>query len=180
MSHAASNFKMANSNTSVITLMLAIQFSCVSAKIIANFVMPHGGIALDPRHFNTTNPTAKKEGWEIHQACVKVGQQIQKLKPDLIFLSTPHGVADLRNFIFYLNPLGKGSAETDNCQCPPCCYNVSVRFDTRLSSDLVKSLGVDQNVSGLAAYGPPEQSSEPFPLRCETLTVVDNFFVFFF
>lgn len=156
---------MANSKTPLITLLFAIQCSCVLAKIIANFVMPHGSIALDPRHFNTTNSTAKKEAWELHDACVKVGQQIEQLRPDLIFLSTPHGVADLRNFVFYLNPLGKGYAEMDNCKCPPCCYDVSVRFDTQLSSDMVRSLGVNQNVSGLAAYGPPGESSEPFPLR---------------
>ncbi|KAL8611900.1 hypothetical protein ACOMHN_033645 [Nucella lapillus] len=67
--------------------------------------MPHGGIALDPSHFNTTNSTAKKEGWEIHNACIK------------------------------------------------------------LSSEIVKILGTEKNVSELAAFGPPEQSSEPFPLR---------------
>ena len=29
---------------------------------------------------------------------------IAELKPDLVLLSTPHGVADLSQFMFYLNP----------------------------------------------------------------------------
>lgn len=165
LSRGASNMNMAGLKGTSLALLFVILLSCASAKIIANFVMPHGGIALDPGHFNTTNSTAMIEAWEIHNACVKVGQQIHLLKPDLIFLSTPHGVADLTNFIFYLNPVGKGSAETDNCQCPPCCYNVSVKVDTQLSSDIVKKMGVEKNVSGLAAFGPPGQSPEPFPLR---------------
>lgn len=157
---------MASSKVSTLcAVFLVFNLTRVSAKIVASFIMPHGGIALDPRHFNTTNSTAKKEAWEIHNACVKVGQQMQQLKPDLVFLSTPHGVADLKNFLFYLNPQGQGHADTDNCQCPPCCYSVSVNLDTKMSADLVKSLGLAKNVSGLSAYGPPEQSSEPFPLK---------------
>ncbi|KAK7496001.1 hypothetical protein BaRGS_00012702 [Batillaria attramentaria] len=149
----------------VLRVLLFLQLPHVFAKIMGNFVMPHGGIALDPNHFNTTNATAKAEAWEINRACVEVGKEIQLLQPDLVFLSTPHGIADLRNFLFYLNPFGQGYADTDNCQCPPCCYKVSAKFDAALSKRLVNTFGIQKNVSGLSAYGPPGQSSEPFPLR---------------
>ncbi|XP_005112956.1 protein TTE1956 [Aplysia californica] len=150
--------------------MLSLVIFCASAlmycraDIIANFVMPHGGIALDPSHFNSTNSTAVKQAWELHRACVEVGDEIASLQPDLIVLSTPHGIADLKNFIFYLNPVASGYADTDNCNCPPCCYNVTVNVDVEMTEELVTGLGY-RNVSGLSGYGPPGGSSEPFPLR---------------
>ncbi|XP_071095147.1 uncharacterized protein [Haliotis cracherodii] len=146
----------------VIAMGGGVQVTC---KLLAGYVMPHGGIALDPSHFNTTNTTSRTEAWEIHKACVAVGQQIDEFAPDLIFLSTPHGISDLRNFGFYLNPEAEGGADTDNCQCPPCCYKVSVGMDVNVSQQLAANFGYDRNVSGISGYGPPGQSSEPFPLR---------------
>ncbi|CAI7992078.1 hypothetical protein GBAR_LOCUS919 [Geodia barretti] len=142
---------------------------CSAGELLGAFVMPHGGIALDPRYFNTTNSTAKAEAWALHEACQQVGREIAALEPSVILLSTPHGVADLSNFQFYLNPRGYGWADTDNCDCPPCCYNVSAEIDGPLSLRIIESLlqkWPGANVSGLAAYGPPAQEdAEPFPLR---------------
>ena len=136
-----------------------------SPKLLAGFVFPHGGIALDPKHFNTTNQTAKHEAWEIHDACTRLGHILSSLKPDTIFLSTPHGISDLNNFEFYLNPTAAGYADTDNCQCPPCCYKVNASLDSKRSAEIVSKLGTARNVSGLSGYGPPGASDVPFPLR---------------
>lgn len=62
-----------------------------------------GGIALDPASFKTPNPEATMEAYAVHNACVKVGQLVGDLQPDILLLSTPHGVADLTQFSFYLN-----------------------------------------------------------------------------
>ena len=62
-----------------------------------------GGIALDPASFKTPNPSATMEAWAIHNACVQVGQFVGSLEPDILLLSTPHGVADLTQFSFFLN-----------------------------------------------------------------------------
>lgn len=95
-----------------------------AAYIAGAFVLPHGSIAQAPQHFNTTCTGAKADaearaqastwsgrhavysqsshadlhpvqGHEIHEACVAVGKEIARLKPDLILLSTPHGITDL-------------------------------------------------------------------------------------
>ncbi|CAH1796075.1 unnamed protein product [Owenia fusiformis] len=95
----------------------------------------------------------------------KVGMEISRLNPDLIFISTPHGVSDLNNFVFYLNTNAEGRADTDNCDCPPCCYNVSVKINTNLSMGLAESLGRHMRVSGLTANGSPGTATSPFPLR---------------
>ena len=64
-----------------------------------------GGIALDPTHFKTDNATAMLEANLLHKACVDVGAWLGSLQPDLVLLSTPHGIADLNNFVFYLNSM---------------------------------------------------------------------------
>ena len=62
-----------------------------------------GGIALDPAHFVTDNITSKQEAQLLNKACQDLGKWVESLRPDLIVLSTPHGIADLSNFAFYLN-----------------------------------------------------------------------------
>ena len=64
-----------------------------------------GGIALDPSHFKSNNATAKLEADLLHKACADAGEWVGTLQPDLIVLSTPHGIADLNNFAFYLNSM---------------------------------------------------------------------------
>lgn len=102
----------------------------------------------------------------VHDAAVQVGKQIQDLKPDIIVLSTPHGIASPEDFVFYLSPKGAGFSDTDNCACPPCCYNLSVVMDTKGTKSLVSTLKFEkENVSYLSAFGPPGSEDVPFPLR---------------
>lgn len=105
-------------------LLLLLSFSVpVHGEVVGAVVMPHGeysnsrsslifvshththkgGIALDPSHFNATNQTVIAEAWSLHNACVDVGTFVQNLAPDILLLSTPHGIADLTHFSFYLN-----------------------------------------------------------------------------
>ena len=125
-----------------------------------------GGIALDPRYFNTTNATAKAQAWLVHAAAQQVGRQIEDLHPDTTILSTPHGIAAPEDFAFYFSPKGSGFADTDNCACPPCCYNLSVAMDTNGTKTLFSTLKSEKdNVSYLSAFGPPGNEDTPFPLR---------------
>lgn len=151
--------------TAVCLAFLTVVRECRS-RIISAYVMPHGGIALDPSHFNTTNSTAKTEAWEIHRACVEVGKEIASLRPDVIFLSTPHGIADYNNFVLYLNRRGVGFADTDNCACPPCCYSINVTLASEIATRIRDEFSALSNVSGLSSFGPPGgEGVEPFPLR---------------
>ncbi|PFX30234.1 uncharacterized protein LOC111323834 [Stylophora pistillata] len=152
----------------LIVVFILKSFHVIQADgvLVGAFVMPHGGIALDPRYFNTTNATAKAQAWLVHDASKEVGKQIEDLKPDTIVLSTPHGIAAPEDFIFYLSPRGFGYSDTDNCACPPCCYNLSVVMDTKGSETLVRMLKEEnENVSYLSAFGPPGNEDVPFPLR---------------
>lgn len=62
-----------------------------------------GGIALDPSHFVSNDSSAVSDAWDLHSACLEAGKLVGDLQPDLLLLSTPHGVADLNSFSFYLN-----------------------------------------------------------------------------
>lgn len=101
-----------------------------------------GGIALDPHHFPTNNDTLLEEAWALHNSCVAVGKEVVNLQPNVVVISTPHGIADLNAFLFYLSDHGYGTTDTDNCQCPPCCYSVNVALDFDLSTKLVSGLKV--------------------------------------
>ncbi|XP_069138127.1 protein CA_C1420-like isoform X1 [Argopecten irradians] len=139
--------------------------SLADSKITGAFVVPHGGIALAPNHFNTTNATAKEQAWILHKNYRQIGDQIDRSKPDLIFLSTPHGVADLDRFALYLNSAGEGNANTDNIQCPPACFNVSANLAFNVAKDIVRKFNYGFNLTGLSAFGQPGKSDENFPLR---------------
>lgn len=88
-------------------------------------------------------------------------------RPDIVFMTTPHGVADLTNFLFFVGSKGRGTGDTDNCACPPCCYNLSVQFDSKLAISLLHQLQVRGvvNLSGISAFGKPGEEEDPFPLR---------------
>lgn len=44
-----------------------------------------------------------------------------------------------------LHVQGSGHADTDNCSCPPCCYNVTVDMDTNTTTFLIEKLQVLHN-----------------------------------
>ncbi|MFW9855388.1 MAG: hypothetical protein ACFFFG_10005 [Candidatus Thorarchaeota archaeon] len=72
------------------------------------FILPHGSMILNP----------SKEGipgqiGPLHNAMRLVGDTIAKKKPDLIFLSTPHGIALDNDYGLYKNQSARGTAEWD-------------------------------------------------------------------
>jgi hypothetical protein len=149
----------------IIFITLTCLVASAESRIVGAFVMPHGGIALDPKHFETNNLTILEEAWALHNSCRSVGEVVSRLNPSVVFISTPHGIADLNSFLFYLNDRGYGSGGTDNCNCPPCCYNISVALDFELSSKLVSRLKeLTSNVSGISGFGEPGNGALPFPL----------------
>lgn len=132
--------------------------SQTSPNIVGAFIMPHGGIALDPNYFHTTDEKAKTLAWELNKACIEAGKMIQELNPERIFLSTPHGIADMNRFAMILNSSGSGDATTDNM--PPGVYSVSANIDKENSTKIVQDLSEDFEVTGLGGFG-----GETFPLR---------------
>ena len=55
--------------------------------MVGSAVFPHGCMILDP-----SREGLPKRATEIHNAGLICANEIQNLKPDIIVLSTPHGV----------------------------------------------------------------------------------------
>ncbi|KAH3760898.1 hypothetical protein Pelo_7300 [Pelomyxa schiedti] len=146
----------------------------VGGDVVGMVVIPHGGIAIDPTQFDG-NETQMELAWEINSACTDVGQMILSMKPDVIVLDTPHGVANDNNFAFYLNSHGYGSAATEGGYAEYC---MSVPLDSTTAQQLLDSLySLKLNVSGMTAFGSdssfPLHAGEIIPLWFERVEVID-------
>ena len=52
-----------------------------------------------------------------------------KINVEIIIVSSPHS---------HCHPQGFGMADTDNCACPPCCYNVSMAMNGNRLTNLAQ------------------------------------------
>jgi aromatic ring-opening dioxygenase LigB subunit len=113
--------------------------------LIGAFVVPHGSMILDAREKNIS-----KNAIALHDAMVRISNTIASLKPDLIFLTSPHGIALSHNFGIYLNAGGSGSAEWEDQYKE---YKVRVKFDQKQAHRLLGFLDESgDSVSGISAF----------------------------
>lgn len=121
--------------------------------IVGAFILPHGSMVLDHKK-------AKKQGAEeLHIAMVSIAKQIKDLKPDLIFLTSPHGISNSNDFGIYLNKIAKCSAEWNDDYKEFSC---KVQLDQEISEKLLNYLlDKETAISGIASYTP----SMEIPLR---------------
>jgi len=115
--------------------------------IAGAFILPHGSMILDPK-----KKGLPKEAKELHKAMIDATLAIEKLKPDLIFMTSPHGIALSNDFGIYLNKGGIGSAEWNNEYNE---YIVEVDIDQEIANKLLEYLLEKETaVTGIAAYTP--------------------------
>ena len=90
---------MVSVRQSLLLLSVLISSSLTTeAKVIGGAIIPHGDFAFDPSLVNSSSSALL-----LHEACVNLGEKISDLKPDIILLSTPHGVALDIDFAIYGN-----------------------------------------------------------------------------
>ena len=80
-------------------LIVLCQLPNVSCKILGAAFLPHGDFAFDPN-------LAHNGSLGVHNAAKEAASYIQRLKPDLVFLTTPHGVSLTNEFLLYGNSEG--------------------------------------------------------------------------
>ncbi len=121
--------------------------------IIGSGILPHGSLTL---------PASKNDGSKankIHQSMVNLAKHIESLHPDIIFLSTPHGIALERSFGIYKNERASGTAEWKDDYKE---YTVSLKLRPKMATNLIEYLQEKNNdVQGITTYS----ASEPIPLR---------------
>ena len=145
-----------------VLLLFLLATRPASSRVVGAAVIPHGDFTFDPSlvHF-------KNGSKELHAAAIGAGKAISALRPELIFLTTPHGMALERDFAVYENSNASGFAsigqDLHNASFPQ--YRVQLRRpgDKGLATDLARHLeeAMGANVSGLLNFA----DSEPAALR---------------
>lgn len=142
----------------VLTLLL---FACVRSKFIGAGVIPHGDFAFDPSLVHFENGSV-----ELHRSAVKLGSVLMEMEPDIILLSSPHGLEDSNSFMFYANNQANGFAllgqDLHNASFPCYRFDLNSTSDPAVVASLITALGGSaRNVSSLLGWG----DGEPLPLR---------------
>jgi aromatic ring-opening dioxygenase LigB subunit len=128
--------------------------------IVGAFILPHGAMILDKRKAQENNAL------ELHNAMKQMAKQIKSLEPDIIFLTSPHGVSHSNDFGIYLNKAASCSAEWNGDYHN---YTCEIPLDQELSKKLLDYL-VDKEtaISGVVTYTPgvniPLRWGEAVPL----------------
>ncbi len=75
-------------------------------SLIGIYIMPHGALTLDPGRYPQFPETAT-----VHAAARQLASEIAKQSPDVILLTTPHGIALGETYAVYLNESAEGTSE---------------------------------------------------------------------
>ena len=138
----------------------------VDAVLVGSILVPHGDFAYDPSFFDVGSKERHVAN-QIAMASRQAGRWlIDTAKPDIIFLSTPHGIKLDNNFGIYIAPRGIGQAtigddlynnNTHHVNATKKPYNVSLEIYMApdVATDLLTTLASSSrnaNVSGIYSY----------------------------
>lgn len=121
--------------------------------LLAAFIVPHGALILD------ASPSHTDGRYELHQAMVSVANQITNLKPDVILVTSPHGISLSDDYGIYFNESAHGSAEWEGEYKN---YQIDVNIDLDFAGELYTYLEAkNQPVSKIIAFS----RGVPIPMR---------------
>ena len=117
-------------------------------SILKAYILPHGAITLNPEDYQDY-----PELQILHDSLKAVGDEIANLKPDLIVLTTPHGIAMSKSFGVYINNDAYGTAEWDNSWKD---FAVNTKLDNEVSEGLLAHIEEKKsvNIQGVTAFVP--------------------------
>jgi aromatic ring-opening dioxygenase LigB subunit len=136
-------------------ILLSLQSATIFAlaRLQAAVILPHGDFAVDPS-LVPANTKEREAADAVAQAAAETGHWLSHhVDPDLIFLSTSHGIALSIDFGIYLGSKASGSADIgkDLHNASHASYRVhlpTITLDPRLSQQLVEEMiALQQNVS---------------------------------
>lgn len=141
--------------------IVALLAHVVHARVVIAATLPHGDFVYDPSLVHGANGSV-----QLHGNATNLAAAIAATRPELIFLSTPHGLEDSNDFVLYENSNVSGFAhlgqDLHNASFPGYDVPLAVRGSRNVSTALVAALGGHRrNVSGLLAFA----DGEPIALR---------------
>ena len=113
-------------------------------------ILPHGDFAFDPTLVPAESQAAGV-AWKLFHAAHHVGRLVGNTDPDLIFLSTPHGISLANDFGVYMGDAAAGSAWIgkdlmDRTEVTPYRTELNISLD-RSASEKILSYLSDENVT---------------------------------
>jgi aromatic ring-opening dioxygenase LigB subunit len=152
------------STMSLATLLMAImaQVLRVNSRLIAAAVIPHGDFAYDPTLLDRGTP-ARGAAEQMARAARRAGIFISNTDPDIVILSTPHGIELTHDYGLYLGSHARGFATIGLDLANSTKYKVhlsQINLAPALSNDLMSKLS-NESVSGILPFA----NSEDMPLR---------------
>eukprot|EP00668_Euglena_longa_P002837 GGOE01003318.1.p1 GENE.GGOE01003318.1~~GGOE01003318.1.p1 ORF type:complete len:370 (-),score=68.55 GGOE01003318.1:35-1144(-) len=141
-------------------LLAGMALSC-QGTVVFTGVLPHGDFAYDPSLVHNLNGSL-----EIHRAALRFAEMLSATAPEVLLLSTPHGLSSSQEFLLYSNSEGKGFAAIGRDLHDPSIVPYDIRLDLHLGANLTKQLLVSlkkaavPNVALLSAFG----NADPIPL----------------
>eukprot|EP01084_Bolivina_argentea_P257591 434028_1 len=114
--------------------------------LVGAFLFPHGALILDP------DPNTETKSHQLHKAMKKSAETIKTLKPDLILLTSPHGILLSNSYSIYLNKYAKGSAEWLGQYSE---YELNIASNPSKANSLLNSISLNlkQNNNPLSVEG---------------------------
>jgi len=117
------------------------------------FIVPHGALILN------ASPSHTDGRYELNQAMIQVASQIADLKPDVILVTSPHGISLSNDFGIYFNESAHGTAEWEGEYQD---YQIDVKIDLEFAEEIFTHLKAKQQaVSKITAFS----RGVPIPLR---------------
>mmetsp|Transcript_38918 Transcript_38918/g.70861 ORF Transcript_38918/g.70861 Transcript_38918/m.70861 type:complete len:323 (+) Transcript_38918:74-1042(+) len=127
------------------------------SELVGGAILPHGDFAYDPSVVNFSNGSV-----ELHQASLLAGAfVITTLQPDVVFMTTPHGIELGDEFVVYENTAESGSAPVGDDVPHHDIYNVTMALQTDV--EFAKGLRKDMQKRSLPVTG-IEAFSDRLPL----------------
>ncbi|MFX1493612.1 MAG: hypothetical protein ACFFBZ_04955 [Promethearchaeota archaeon] len=113
--------------------------------IVGAFILPHGAMILDPK-----KKGIPMQAINLNYEMKKIVKTIDDLRPEIIFLTTPHSIALSNDYGIYLNMGGSGTAEWDGEYQE---YVVNVMINQEISNQLLDYLSKKGTaITGISAY----------------------------
>lgn len=166
----------------LLLLLSSVAVDPVSCMLEAAVILPHGDFALDPTLLPVEDGAARRIANEISDAAHDAGGTWlnRHVDPDLILLSTPHGIALSRDFGLYLGSTASGYVELGRSDLNNKTFgpNRTVRLDDimlqpELSRQLVDRLS-EMNVSGIQFIPDDSQDVPLYWGEVIPLTLIGN------
>lgn len=144
-------------------LSLVLLQEC-SAKLEAAIVLPHGDFAYDP--FLVDDPKEREASTVVARESRRAANLLEEfIKPDVLFLVTPHGISLSNEFGIYLGKTASGYADVGaDLHRPNATYRVSLPTIS-LAPDLAVDLSNHMKNSNVTGIKTSADDSQDMPLQ---------------